>query len=145
MIKIEKGVPIPPKVGPCETLYPFVDMQSGDSFAIAVPDGKTVKSLRMLLTSRAAAWAKRHAPGTKFTTRIEDGDKAVRIWMLIKPASLAPLSVTNLPVAKAHKIEDDPDPPGRRRAARAEREQFAHPIPSFADGGKPRAIKGSRY
>jgi hypothetical protein len=103
-IKIEKGVPVPPKKGPHECMYPFADMKPGDSFAI--PHGGK-KYLMQSIAQSARKWAKNNAPGAKFTCRTEGEN--VRIWMHTRPASLAPISVAELPVAKAHKLANHED------------------------------------
>lgn len=148
-ITVEYDVPIPPKAGTRECIYPFASMREGSSFAIPVPEGKTVKSLRMLISSRAYAWAKRHAPGAKFTTRVEGDNAGVRIWLLTKPAPLVPTKLAELPVAKVHKLANKEDEgfDKRSRAAQkaARKAPAAFDIPSFTDGGKPRKVEGKRY
>jgi hypothetical protein len=140
MITIDKGVPVPPKRPGTETKFPFATMQAGDSFAQPPKDGQDTIKLRQRLTGAAHAWAKRHAPGAKFTTRVEPDGKSVRIWLLSKPASLAPLSVAQLPVAKTHKLANKEDEsPGRKPPV-------ALDMPSFTEGtGKARKVEGKRY
>lgn len=133
MIKIEKGVPMPPKVGGMNGLYPFSDMSPGDSFALPLTD-KTIEHLRSKLSACANGWAKRHAPGAKFATRIEDGRKSVRIWLLIKPAPLAPLPIEPPKVHKIANREDERFDAGGRAS------------PARRDGSGARVVQGKgRY
>lgn len=151
--KIEKGVPVPPRKGAIgESLYPFADMSPGDSFVVQATKERPSAKLRSRLTGAACAWAKRRAPGSRFATRVEP-DGNVRIWMLSRPASLAPTARPSAPppaaIGKVHRLADGED--------EKERTAFAHPIPSFTNGGKPmqretdaaakpaRVVKGSRY
>jgi hypothetical protein len=66
-IKIEKNVPMPEARG--ETIYPFSDMEVGDSFFVP---GRTPNQMQ----NSASHWRKKN--GWKFTTaRENDG---TRIW-----------------------------------------------------------------
>lgn len=145
--KVEKGVPIPPRFE-LKRLYPFDQMSPGDSFAVPVPQGKTAKMIRQHINGNSNSWSRRHAPGARFATRIEDDGKTVRIWLLSKPQPLAPLAAvpTPPPVAgRVHKLEDDESDPPKRRPGRPAK-TFAHAIPSFTDGGAARVVKGKgRY
>lgn len=66
---IEKSVPLPSKRQ--RIIYPFPDMQIGDSFS--VPSSKYQN-----LNGAARAYEKKN-PGTKFTTR-KMQDNEIRIW-----------------------------------------------------------------
>lgn len=144
MITIDKGVPMPAVRGRTERIYPFDAMQPGDSFAVPVPDGKTVIATRARLTGAAHMYAKRYAPGAKFTTRAEDGDKSVRIWLLSKPVPLAPLATSTPRVVRP--LGADDDELRRRGPNKTVTKPIAFDIPKFADGGKAtRTVKGSRY
>jgi hypothetical protein len=70
--QVEKGVPAPEERGRNATLYPWREMEVGDSFFAA---GKTSQKLQ------SAAWHWRHN-GWKFVARKEtkDGVKGARIW-----------------------------------------------------------------
>lgn len=79
-ITIDKGIPLPPSRGALgRTIYPFADMEIGDSIRLPVRSGKTPEQDRSRLSSCAASFCKRH-PRYKFTTRIVDDGKAVRVW-----------------------------------------------------------------
>lgn len=95
--KIEKGVPIPAKPGTRETIYPFAEMVPGDSFPVPILEGKTAIYAQQQIRARATTWAARNAAGAKFVTRAEPDGKSVRIWLLSKPQSLAPLAQVATP------------------------------------------------
>lgn len=71
-IKVEKGVPLPSSHG--GPLYPWADLDVGDSFFVA---GKSSSSINTSLT-----WANRKAPVQRFVSRTvtENGVKGVRVW-----------------------------------------------------------------
>ena len=73
-IKIEKGVPVPPKSrnGGRKLKYPFDQMEVGDSFAANAPQNTVLSSAR--------AYARRN-PGMTFTTR-EIDKKSCRVWRI---------------------------------------------------------------
>ncbi len=71
-IKIERGVPFP-ATAPRAQLYPFHEMEVGDSFF--VPDSTTNR-----LGSAAHAYVRSRKPGAKFTCRTIDG--GVRVWRI---------------------------------------------------------------
>jgi hypothetical protein len=79
-IKIEKNVPIPSQVRRRATIYPFAEMEQGDS--IFVPCKSAREKSRA--TSAAAVYAKNH--GMKFKTRTVPG--GVRIWLVSLDPSL---------------------------------------------------------
>ena len=76
--KIEKGVEMPPRPqpGPYGHKYPFYEMEVGDSFFSAVPNGRTVAKHRNTLM--ASGRYARKAVGSSFESRVVDG--GVRIW-----------------------------------------------------------------
>jgi hypothetical protein len=118
MFTIDKGVPLPPKASPRKSNYPFHDMVPGDSFAIPLPEGRLLRTLRSRTMSYAADWAKRHAPGSKFETRSENDGNALRIWLVSKPQSLAtlvqPMARPPPVTGRVHKLVDDE--PSKRRS-----------------------------
>lgn len=70
MFKIEKGIPLAARSHGREKIYPFSDMEIGDSF---LTENKKV--------GRAAIqFTKRHNNGWKFATR-KEGD-GVRVWRI---------------------------------------------------------------
>lgn len=71
---IEKGVPIPTRGARGEQIFPFLDLEIGDSF-VAPPD------LAKKARSAAHGFAKRK--GVRFTCRVQP-DGSVRIWRLKK-------------------------------------------------------------
>lgn len=68
MIKIDKGVPVPEKMG---NKYPFSEMEVGDSFYV---DGATPNQLQ----NAASYWRKK--AGYKFVARREN--EGARIWRI---------------------------------------------------------------
>ena len=72
--KIERGVKMPPKIGPCK--YPWKDMKPGESFPMRPRKGERLAVLRNRM-SCAANYACKRGFG-KFTTRQMDG--GVRVW-----------------------------------------------------------------
>lgn len=74
---IETGVPIPKVSKPTRVKYPWADMEIGNSFLVECePDEATAR--RASVVSSASAWARRHAPGRKFSVRSVDG--GIRVW-----------------------------------------------------------------
>jgi len=79
MIKIEKGVKIPPKKGGSQKkIYPFKTMVVGDSFFIPYGTGDK-KKVRIVVSSAASNFA-RENQGTMFITR--SSDSGVRCWRI---------------------------------------------------------------
>lgn len=74
--QIEHGIPFPRKAGR-GYVYPFPDMQVGDSFAVACAGGDTYKLMNNL-NACSRGYAKRTGGAAKFSTRRVDG--GVRIW-----------------------------------------------------------------
>lgn len=68
MIKIDKKVALPKASQ--RGVYPFTDMDVGDSFTVPLKNAKS---------ARTAAYAYARRYGVKFTTRTSDG-KTLRIW-----------------------------------------------------------------
>jgi hypothetical protein len=76
VVKVERGVPIPPERLPGRfPVYPWRDMEIGDSFAVDRARDRQVRSV-------AWGWGKRH--GQKFTVArvVEDGIEKVRCWRI---------------------------------------------------------------
>jgi hypothetical protein len=71
MFRIERGVPIPARRNPRGSMYPFAEMEIGDSFF--VPDG-TTKTI-----SAAAQYFTKNL-GRRFTVRTIDS--GVRVWRI---------------------------------------------------------------
>ena len=69
MIKfpIDKGVPLPSKkiTGP-KALYPWDDLEVGDSFFVP---GEDPKARQGVVSAAGAGWVKRNDPDRRFTTR----------------------------------------------------------------------------
>lgn len=85
MLEIQKNVPIPASRGRHgrPSIYPFADMEVGDSFAVAVDPEKTIASVQKYIRSAAGNFARRNASYQKYVTRalVEDGTGVVvRIW-----------------------------------------------------------------
>ena len=72
-VKMEKGVEIPPIEYVRKPLYPYAQMQVGDSFCLPADEaGKVERSIR------ASAYRHSRVKGGKFVVRaVEDG---IRVW-----------------------------------------------------------------
>lgn len=82
MFEIQKNVPIPesrgrPSIG---MVYPFDQMEVGDSFAVPVDATKKIASVQRDI--RSAARSPNHRKCHKYVTRslVEDRQVVVRIW-----------------------------------------------------------------
>lgn len=69
---IEKNVPIPSNG--YKSIYPFRDMEVGDSFTVDITKRSGVKS-------SSYTWGQRQTPVRKFTTRVID-EKTARCWRI---------------------------------------------------------------
>jgi hypothetical protein len=77
MSKIETGIPIPPKkMGKNQALYPYADLEIGQSFFAAPRPGKSIRQTAMYLSGMSAYYAKK--TGRRFTSRTVEG--GVRVW-----------------------------------------------------------------
>lgn len=75
-VKIDKGIPVPPKRGECP--YPFEEMEVGDSIFVATTKGKKANPL----TSYCDWWGKKLKITFTVRTVEEDGVKGVRAWRI---------------------------------------------------------------
>lgn len=79
MIKIERGVPIPPparsRSAERQNKYPFDTMEVGDSFFVATKADETSAGIQRRLTACAAM----HKPMRYATRRVDGG---VRCWRI---------------------------------------------------------------
>ena len=72
MVKIEKGIKIPPKRGRKRKYeYPWGDMKVGDSFEVS---GVNETSFRVQVSQAASKW------GIKLTTR--QSENGLRVWRI---------------------------------------------------------------
>lgn len=81
MFEIQKNVQIPESRGrPVGMVYPFDQMEVGDSFAVPVDATKKIASVQRDI--RSAARSPNHRKSHKYVTRslVEDGQVVVRIW-----------------------------------------------------------------
>lgn len=70
-------------------MYPFKEMAIGDSFSVAVPEGKGIKQLQGIISGAAHAFGKSRAgQGRRFITRRVDDGRAVRVWRIADKTSL---------------------------------------------------------
>ena len=77
MIKIETGIPIPPKkMGKNQALYPYADLEIGQSFLAAPIPGKSIRQTAMYLGGLSAYFTKK--TGRRFTSRVVEG--GIRVW-----------------------------------------------------------------
>lgn len=74
-IKIDKDVPMPANAGSKSHVYPFQNMEVGDSFFAA---GKTGDQL----TNAAAHYRKRNSWGFSCRNTVENEVKGARIWRI---------------------------------------------------------------
>jgi hypothetical protein len=83
-IKIDKGIPIPKQGRGRPSVFPFEDMEIGDSIFVPVKEAKD----KSRAIGRAAMYARTH--GVRFKTRTVEG--GIRIWLIAssakKPAAL---------------------------------------------------------
>ena len=82
-ITIEKNVPLPkPRMRGGVTVYPFPQMEVGDSFALPRDRGQTLTGsckTQNILSSCARNYAKKHNPEARFSIRLID-ENTVRVW-----------------------------------------------------------------
>jgi hypothetical protein len=76
MIQIDKGVQMPTRQPRND--YPFQQMEVGDSFAVAIPEGAKPASVARRMYAAVQAHTKRAASGNKFAVRTMGGQ--VRVW-----------------------------------------------------------------
>ncbi|MFN4229805.1 hypothetical protein [Parvibaculum sp.] len=78
-INIDKGVPVPPVTHQTSRLYPFEDMQPGDSFFVQTRDAAERIRKRQSIAAAAAKFRKdSKEEAMRFTTRqVRNG---VRCW-----------------------------------------------------------------
>lgn len=80
--KIEKGIPMPNITSGRPRIYPFPEMEVGDSFAVPITDeilcGQN-KNAR-LLSSAATAYTRKY--GGKFSVKLDRPNKVMRCWRL---------------------------------------------------------------
>jgi hypothetical protein len=70
---IEKGIPMPARIG--KTVYPFADMQVGDSFSIPASEDAKKRSTQVA----RAGWAHGKKDGKKFSIR-QTPEGGLRVW-----------------------------------------------------------------
>ena len=77
MSKIEAGILIPPKkMGKNQALYPYADLEIGQSFLAAPIPGKSIRQTAMYLGGLSAYFTKK--TGRRFTSRVVEG--GIRVW-----------------------------------------------------------------
>lgn len=76
MIQIDKGVQMPTRQPRND--YPFDQMEVGDSFAVAIPEGAKPASVARRMYAAVQAHIKSAANGKKFAVRTMGGQ--VRVW-----------------------------------------------------------------
>ena len=78
MITIDKNIPMPKGGRPQPRIYPFAEMDVGDSFALPVPkNGDPVKFAAKI---RALAWMWRKHKSVKFSVLLVEEGAKVRVW-----------------------------------------------------------------
>ncbi len=81
-IKIDKGVPILKGSGRRhgENIFPFAEMEVGDSFFVPFKKDKKQMSQRTSLHTCARLWAQYHKKNWTFSTSTLSDENGVRIW-----------------------------------------------------------------
>ena len=86
MVKIDKNIPVPAgtRAGGAEIMFPFEDMEVGDSFFVALLPGKTEEQMVAKLRHAYRKYAKQQEPEPRFTAKIveEEGVAGIRTWRL---------------------------------------------------------------
>ena len=79
-IKIEKGIAIPPQTPGRRRIYPFHEMDVGDSFAVSVDAHQSTENKRRVI--KACADRLKKTIGMEFECRsvVEDGQRRIRCW-----------------------------------------------------------------
>ncbi len=107
-IKIDKNVPLPVRRTNHKMLYPFAEMEIGDSFLVPLPPGKLIEDHRSNISACAAGFRKRY-PSYAFTTRVE-GD-GVRCWRVAPEGDalrqIIPPEVPAIAI-RTHRMDDKP-------------------------------------
>ena len=112
-IKIDKGVPLPPSHHALSgtSVYPFLQMEVGDSFAMPVPDGHDIDSWQSKLSGAARNFQRTvYGRGKQFATRRNAEGTEVRVWRIADKPSLLDQSLPapKLPsVKRVYRIADD--------------------------------------
>ena len=76
--KVEKGIPVPQIRG--TLVYPFENMEVGDSFLITVEEARNKNTSLKRVQSNLLADANRRKDGSKFTTRTMVDGSGIRCW-----------------------------------------------------------------
>ena len=102
MIKIDKGVPVPRERRGPKPLYPFRNMEVGDSFAVPLGTRTAIKVQKSVSSCVIAYCDTQHGRGRRYITRIDHANQCVRVWRVEdKPAPLA--------FVRTHLLRDDDD------------------------------------
>jgi hypothetical protein len=75
--KIEKNIPLPAKRSNLRVVYPFSEMEVGDSFIV----GEYSKGKMACVLSSANSWSRYWNKNYQFTARRTEDDK-IRIWRI---------------------------------------------------------------
>jgi hypothetical protein len=76
-LKIEKGIPVPTGIRGSR-VYPFKDMDVGDSFLVPVDEG----GKRSIQSSIAQCSRRYRKVGKQFTTRFLKKEGGIRVWRI---------------------------------------------------------------
>lgn len=82
-LTINKGIPAPTPNHREKPIYPFAQMEVGDSFDAPRDMGRRQgrDARQAVLLSRAYDYTKKHNPKARFTVRLID-DQTVRVWRI---------------------------------------------------------------
>jgi len=78
-MKIHTDRPIPPVVTGRPAIYPFAELQPGQSFDTPINFGETPKTAAARVRSAAASWRSRNARG-KISFVVRASDECVSVW-----------------------------------------------------------------
>ena len=80
--KIEKGIPLPPDTRSGTTIYPFKEMNVGDSIFFPLSEGDNATRMKNRLSQATRTFGKKQEPERHFVLRyrLEDEVSGVRVW-----------------------------------------------------------------
>lgn len=76
-MKIDKGIPLPPRYATAKLRLPLAQLEVGDSFLVPRPVEEN-KNFHKNLTSRVCTYSKH--TGKRFATRVVEG--GIRVWRI---------------------------------------------------------------
>lgn len=80
IFKIDKGLPMPKISKGRPRIYPFSEMEVGDSFAVPITDNLSLGNNKNSSLLRSAATAYTRKYGDKFSVLLDRPNKVARCW-----------------------------------------------------------------